>query len=459
MAYAYIVNSDRSKVTGTVPGSAQASASAVPSLRALYKDRQRIWIPAATLPYMGAKGAGCTYLVGNDVPPIPVVEGTLQFQLLSGITPKFKRERGRGKVCTTERQIGLVRYSASGGVVLDPASRVFAATRGWDRFAGFGLPLAPHPVPIVNGRPNYCSDVLTYYDRFTVVGVRQAPDLLGAVLGKIKNGIILDASLFDRSPDTGVVTAVLAEANSKQFDLLTELAEFPETLLFVRDALFKIKDLCDEYEATRMKRASFYRSAEALAALWLSYRYAVMPIMYSVQDAIATYSDTIRRYAEFRGDDSVDVDAPDIDGYTASSTVSAVGRCYIKRGFSADMLLRDLWQRVQFNPVASAWELYPLSFVWDWVFNVSDCIIAITGDDACSTEGASWSTRTKGSFSYTRSDSTENAKFEIDFYHRIPIKPLAHTGLTVGNHMTWKRAIDAIALSFSALKFKRFFKR
>lgn len=457
MAYLYTIDVERCEVTGSADGKMNP-ATAFPELDTLLRKRSTTIIPSSTFPYMGAKGAGYTYVVGSDVNPTPVVAGTLRFPKRSGITSDFKRRRGRGEVCVTEHMVGEVQYTASSGFILGATSD--APGRGWYKWIEYGLPQRFSIPPIVNGRyKNYCDAVMNRYDRREIIGVMPPPDLLSVVLGPIRDGIILDTTRFDRSPSAQVVTATLADANAKQFDLLTELAEFPETLLFIRDACVKLKALCDEFEEKRLKKVSFLRTAEAVAAFWLAFRYAVMPIMYSVQDAMEVFKDLPRHYAEFKGSDEITIDAPPVDGFTATSTCKSVGRCYIKRGFAADMLFQKLWNKCQFNPIATLWELYPLSFVYDWVFNISDCIVAVLGDDACSSQGATWSVRTQGGFYYTDEVSLANAKFEIDFYHRTPIDPLTHTGPTIGNHMTWKRAIDAIALTFlglnRALKRKR----
>ena len=449
MAYVCTIDVDRCLVTGSADGGINP-ATAFPELCAILNNRSTISIFSDTFPEMGAEGAGYTYVVGTDVNPTPIVAGTLKVPKRSGITADFQRRRGRGEVCVTERQIGEVRYTASAGFKLGPASPTNG--RGWYPWVEYGLPERLSFPPIVNVvYPNYCHSVMNHYNWREIDGSLPPPDLLTVVLGPIKNGIIQDVSRFDRSPSSEVVTAALAAANSKQFDLLTELAEFPETLLFIRDACVKLKALCDEYEAMRLKKANVLRTAEAIAAFWLAFRYAVMPIFYSVQDAMAVFKDLPRQFAEFKESDTQTIDAPPVDGFTAFSTCEAVGRCFIKRGFSADMMFQKLWNKCQFNPAATLWELYPLSFVYDWILNVSDCIIAVLGDDTCSSQGATWSVRTTGGFYYTEIDSTANAKFEVDFYHRIPIDPLTHTGLAVGNHMTWKRAIDAIALTFLGL--------
>lgn len=449
MAYVFTIDVDRCLVSGSADGG-ENPATAFPELCTILRNRSATIIPSSTFPSMGAKGAGCTYVVGSDANPTPVVAGTLRFPKRSGITSDFQRRRGRGEVCVTERMVGEVRYTASAGFVLGTSRP--ANGRGWYKWVDYGLPERLSFPPIVNGRyPNYCDSVMNHYNMREIIGVKPPPDLLSAVLGSIQGGIILDTTRFDRSPSAQVVTATLAAANAKQFDLLTELAEFPETLLFIRDACVKLKALCDEYEELRLKKANVLRTAEAVAAFWLAFRYAVMPIMYSVQDAMALFQDLPRQFAEFKESDKVVVDAPPVDGFTATSTCESVGRCFIKRGFSADMLFQKLWNKCQFNPVATLWELYPLSFVYDWILNISDCIVAVLGDDTCSSQGATWSVRTQGGFYYTDEESLANAKFEIDFYHRIPIDPLTHTGLMIENHMTWKRAIDAIALTFLGL--------
>lgn len=396
---------------------------------------------------------GPTYL-STDVTQTPeYVSQRYSIKRISGSFQNHRRLMREGQVLISERQIGSLNTFAVGSYITGSGEVEY---RG--NFYGYNLP-NPGVITRQKQATNYqiaglgpLYNFMVAYDNQPIRGVRSAPLFPGSVLS-FEDGLAVLGPELDLPPDTGAVTTALSDANQKQWDVLTELAELPEALLFIRDSLQKIADITDDFDR---RRHSFTRAVlddvALVASFWMSYRYAVMPVIYSIQDAVKVFSDAPRLFAEYKEQSNTIVQPPSVSGFTESSTVEVTGRVYIKRKYDPLGLIEGLMSRLQFNIAATAWEMTPRSFVLDWALNVSDFIVALTGGDSHYQEAACWSNRIDGKWNYV--SDTDGTSFGVDFncYHRYPIKPIAHVGLTIGNHMTWKRVIDSVAMLYPPIR-------
>lgn len=312
-----------------------------------------------------------------------------------------------------------------------------------------GVPL-DYPARYLVTTPNYlCHQTLYKLGRVYDVPSLILPSddrVVSMVAAQLHDKILIDQSL---------VTSAVAEANSGVYDLLTEIGEFKSTLSFVFGTLGEILRLSaqlkkDLFRARSRPKATLASIADEISSLWMAYRYAVMPLAYSADDILDYHSSTFTPYATVRkgSSESYDIELP--SGWRASAPIKTVDRCYVKSRFALELALHDL----KFNPLSTAWELVPLSFVVDWALNVGDFLSALVAPRGIAERGVQYSrqireqniviSRTDGyGGHYVLTGSSYNAK---------PITPLDHIGLSIDFSMSWKRWLDALALTWGMTK-------
>lgn len=262
--------------------------------------------------------------------------------------------------------------------------------------------------------------------------------------------------------DAGVVTSALADANSGELDLLTEVLELPETvkyLITLMDAGGKAtlryrKKVEELTKIAKLKRAAkiAFNLADALASAWLQYRYAIMPIFYSIEDVRKSLKAYARIYAKFKAKKTYTLEpAFNLPGWTVNPNVKVTERCIIKRAYDPDTLIEKLLNILKLNPIASAWELVTLSFVADWFLNIGDIIDALSGFDGSIQSSSCYSWRSMGTVTLNHEKSGASITVEIDEYKRDVIEPSDHIGLSWNTTLTWKQQIDAISLMWGPI--------
>lgn len=255
--------------------------------------------------------------------------------------------------------------------------------------------------------------------------------------------------------NTRVVTSTLSDAESGTLDLLTEVMELPETVSFLASV---IKSGTQKIETHRREIKQYMKLlktatgkfaekiSKKLASSWLAFRYAIMPIFYSIEDIKKTLQEYKRLFAKFTGKESRSMDIPK-DGFEQVSFASITDRCWIKRSYSPEDLIDQLLGVLKVNPLSTAWELVTLSFVVDWFLNIGDVITAFSGDKVYCGQGATTSRKIEGVATY---QSTQVPSCRVDVYYasydRHVIEPRDHIGLSFRFDMNWKRWLDSIAL-------------
>lgn len=195
------------------------------------------------------------------------------------------------------------------------------------------------------------------------------PELIGDTLNDVKSSCISDAF--------------------SGFDLLTNLAEAPESLELIISALKLavnplrgIRELREKYAKARRRGKTHREAHDEISSQWMQYRYGIMPIILSIKDAMELYDQLADEFSTSRAYQKipyVESSKPLITGVnyfhqesTGSIRVSAVGK---SRYSDPNLRLSDL---ITFNPFLTAWELIPMSFVIDWFVNVGDVIFSHT---------------------------------------------------------------------------------
>lgn len=270
--------------------------------------------------------------------------------------------------------------------------------------------------------------------------------IIGQVLGK-------------HSILSGLVTEVRATSNSGTYDVLTELAELPETVKYLYGV---VKEILTLFRQTRRKVLQVSRKqrreseaqknaqlATETASLWLQFRYAVMPLVYSANDMLEVLSIQVSNYLSFREGSS---EKTTLTIFGKEYEVATVHRCFLKRRYGASGT--QTIDHLKFDFLATAWELVPLSFVVDWALNVGDFLSSLGVPDAVTQEACTYSWKTLASLSVeTPVGSTLSIGFEL--YEQRVINPGAHIGLNLDVFLDVKRTFDALALSWLLFKKKR----
>lgn len=272
----------------------------------------------------------------------------------------------------------------------------------------------------------------------------------------------LHAPLLDSAnlqPDTILVTDVAADAESGVLDALTTLAELPETVKYLVDVATNMAEACKatrrrEIEIKKLAKRKAWTAvqlAEALASLWLQFRYAIMPNVYTIADIQNTLDNLRRVFAEYKDRSTHQFEMPRIDGLTFNGTVELTERCFIKRSYDAQDVIDQLLGVLKANPLTTAVELITLSFVWEWLINLGSFLTALTGSKPYAEQGAQYSWRLSASGTYSNDEGEVIFSIRSEQYVRRVISPSAYLGLKFRIDMNWMRYLDAIALSSGPL--------
>lgn len=256
---------------------------------------------------------------------------------------------------------------------------------------------------------------------------------------------LVKAELDNIEPDQDLVTKVVSEANAATWDIATEIAEAPETIKYILNGVKQ--GILLLLRAKRDVKQQLSKGALTdISSIWMQYRYALMPIIYGIDDALDVLGMEAVQFQSFRGrKDTRLFDGLDkLGGYTIKSSPSYNNRVFLKYKYDVDA---SIHQGLQINLAATAWELLPLSFVFDWFFQVGDYLTAAFQPGVVTQHGCQQSVRCKGSL-ILEGYSSEVLKIDIDYYRCRIINPNAFIGINSDVFISFKRAMDALALSW-----------
>lgn len=181
----------------------------------------------------------------------------------------------------------------------------------------------------------------------------------------------------------------LAKAKEPIWDLLTAAAEAQETFSYVAGRLHDAADLLFKFKKKVKDIGSSFKNpratAKAISSAELELRYAITPLYLDIKAIIElmasdpqlrsrgySYEPILDEFTE-----SQDIILPWTSNQgivTATRTVTVQGEF---RGFT--LLLSKLKKlSVGINPLVTAWEKIPLSFVYDWFVDVGDTLLALS---------------------------------------------------------------------------------
>lgn len=289
-----------------------------------------------------------------------------------------------------------------------------------------------------------------------------------------------------------LVTEVTGEANRKTLDILTALAEMPETLRMILNAckevlrlyrdvkkrelrlMNKSKRIRLEYDEALRQLSKAERNSElskrqaklrrkqllkdmkrqleeiasAISSVWLTYRYGIMPNVYLVEDAFKTHENLKTVFFEFTATDTTRLTGPN------SSFISFIDckhKHFIKR-----KLKPGLGANLSANLGTTVWELVPLSFVVDWFITVGNFISSLQPPSASlMEEGSTYSWKVNGN-AVINFDDTSSITCEPRVYKRNVIDPQLYCKLSIDPDFSPVRQYDALALIWQIALKKHF---
>lgn len=241
-----------------------------------------------------------------------------------------------------------------------------------------------------------------------------------------------------------LVTDCVASLNGKTLDLLTTLAELPETVKMIYDILKRILLLLVRFKKEARKKALALLNVEDLrlgspdtyAKLWLEYRYGILPLMYTVEDALKVIEKLPNEFIDERKKKVITRPSPIHQDIQETLT----HRCLIRRRLDISSKYKQIQNQLSLNPFVTAWELIPLSFVVDWVLTIGNFLGALSTPDGVITEGATYSVKTECN------GVSERMYADYEFYERIIINPQSHISIDINPQMSADRWRDLVSL-------------
>lgn len=301
-----------------------------------------------------------------------------------------------------------------------------------------------------------------------------------------------------------VVTSTMSEANKSTVDILTALAEAPETVKSISDLVLQVIKLTAQMrkrhfsiltKAKRVQRLHEERifrvnyesrakwlaarnnrtrkiienerqrnvaqlrldlantladAASAVSQVWLSYRYAIMPNVYLVEDLYKSLTKALPEFERWGQRRTIRIPPPEMTGWDVDGDITVTARCFVKRKFDpAKINLQD--KEFSANVAVTLWELVPLSFVVDWALNIGDCLSFLFGHTSGYEEAVAISAKLEKSLvTYTHSSG---ATVSVDFrgYSRKKINPWHYCALRWDPFIDLTRQLDAASLSYQIL--------
>lgn len=249
--------------------------------------------------------------------------------------------------------------------------------------------------------------------------------------------------------NSGLVTTVVAEANSQTWDVLTELGEMPETIKMIINGIIQgIKLLLRAKKEIKQNLSSGSIGKDA-ASIWMMYRYGLMPIIYSVNDALDYLSLEARSFQSFRGRSDTPFVLDDIGAFKyVGNNATYEERCFLKYGYDLESKATGL----KLNIASTAWELVPLSFVFDWFFQVGDTLTALSVPKNVNRVACSFSVRERSEHVWYNPHSHSTITVKADNYRTHPIDPELFIGLNSDVFIGFKRKMDALSLFWLMFK-------
>lgn len=408
---------------------------------------------------------GCSFTGSGVEPPAPKIVNL--YPRLSTNNGKRWRARKRTKDIIVSPYItGQVQISYNVGKVFTPQQPPIIRTKFIANCGLFSLYKLNTQWIVVDGwvyetgyiryPAAYGATVETVFPHFPEEKFLSA---LRAIVGKDKDG--------------AMVMACLSGANRGTIDALTAMAEFPET---VRSLLDLVKSCIHIYKDARIKSFRLYNKgransgipqsqatlaknaeelADAIANVWLNFRYNITPNMILIEDIVKTLNLKLKEFIRFRETQNravFDYPTTPVEGWTPNASLTVTERVMIKRLLDLTSEFPKFKHLVLMNVAVTGYELIPFSFVFDWFVNLGDAIAAFSANPHFRAEGSTYTWKYRGSIDFTHKPSNAKVNFDVRIYKCDVINPKSVSCLAFNPDLAGDRTRDAIALTWSVFK-------
>lgn len=242
--------------------------------------------------------------------------------------------------------------------------------------------------------------------------------------------------------DKELTTKVAADLRSGIYDILTDIAEAKSTIQTIFSLVTRF---VKAFIATKTYVVSLKKDSQKIADAWLELRYGIMPIIYSLNDAVDWLNSRgISEYASFRGTSVTDYDFVIADHI---SSIPVVNRCFGKAKVD------NSWSGLKLNPIRTALELVPLSLLLNWVCNIGDLLSSLWPPQGTSDEQYSYSRQIpKGIYVFSNERTDTSFYAELGSYQIHPLGGFPPVAFEFSYNMSLKRWLDALALAWAPLR-------
>ena len=293
-----------------------------------------------------------------------------------------------------------------------------------------------------------------------------------------------------------LVTSTVAEADVACMDVLTAVAELPETARSIVNGLKAVSDMAvsakkkefafskafakrkdsiskrhlrsrseleKELVLTKSpKRKEYLRKqisrnnknyqkalrdtaaelADATSSVYLNWRYNIMPNVYMIQDLVDLYSSWTATYKTARKKEESEYAFSYGDRRYETTTVH---RCMIKRMLDPNLRFSSLTSA---NVLHTGYQLIPWTFMLDWFINAGDVIVASTSPSYALSEGSTYSYKTEFNISWP----DIGFKCNMKAYTCEVITPTNHIGLGLQFDLSKYQQLDLLAFAWRPIR-------
>lgn len=190
----------------------------------------------------------------------------------------------------------------------------------------------------------------------------------------------LNASESSAAVYNTAISRLYDAMRSAEANLSTTIGEAPETIRMLKSFARAAKIVRDikRGKLTRQMKADLrkrFRSNPSIAVSesWLTVKYGLMPLQRDVYNW-AQWTDNVFWNQTFRGRAKQTLSFPDVET-SGPYKIARSGKWEIKCEVKVDVTLADpdMYEASRLgllNPLGTAWELVPLSFVFDWFLDI-----------------------------------------------------------------------------------------
>lgn len=337
-----------------------------------------------------------------------------------------------------------------------------------------------------------CSFTIGQRIRYVRFDWGSTPAELGFNVNALSKAIVNGA--YGLSVDSSLVTGVLSDANTGLVDILTAMAETPETVKGILNGCMTIlraykdarkgnlrlmdkvarrrlelvrlnaktkqdwqdvKDLEKHLQDVKNLQKSIKDLLTAAADVWLQYRLAIYPTVKTVEALLDVKFQKDKHFFRFRDSLEFEWFTPSFAGWTTSKQLRGMARAFIKRGVGSGDFNEFAYSQ---NIAVTAWELIPLSFVVDRYMSIGTFLSAWFTKPLSSSirEGSTYSWKVDDAASWNH-PSGAAVSVEIKFYKRQVINPNSFVCIPFPRTRSRDQHLDHLALTWNIL-LKNFWK-